>query len=330
MTGPSLSGVEPRTDVASIESLGSPSAADPDATRAMRRYARVTRLALWALALIVVTGGAVRLTGSGLGCSDWPACENDRLVAPLEFHPLVEFVNRLFTGVVSVAVAAAVLFAHRLRPRRRDLVWLAWGLVAGVVGQIVLGGLLVLAELDPRFTIGHFLLSMVLVANAVVLDVRARRPAPGSAAFVQGVSDVALARLVTAVAGVGSVLLVTGTIVTGTGPHGGDDRAARLPFRITEVARIHSLTAIGLLILTTVLWHRARQVGRTDLSGGARLLAGLLVVQGAVGYVQYFTGVPVTLVGIHIALATATWIAVVRLPLSAGSRPAPDPVPGAP
>ncbi|RMH70450.1 MAG: heme A synthase [Actinomyces sp.] len=326
--------MEPRTSVATsgtgIGSSGSPSASGPEATRALRRYARITRLALWALALIVVTGGAVRLTGSGLGCSDWPACENDRLVASLEFHPLVEFVNRLFTGVVSVAVAAAVLFAHRLRPRRRDLVWLAWGLVAGVVGQIVLGGLLVLAELDPRFTIGHFLLSMVLVANAVVLDVRSRRPAPGTAPVGGKVSDTALARLVTAVTVVGTALLVTGTIVTGTGPHGGDDRAARLPFRITEVARIHSLTAIGLLALTALVWHRARRVGRADLSGGARLLAGLLVVQGAVGYLQYFTGVPVVLVGIHIALATATWIAVVRLHLSAGPRRTPDPVPAAP
>ncbi len=276
-------------------------------------YARITRAALWALAAIVVTGGAVRLTGSGLGCSDWPACEQDSFVADLEYHALVEFVNRLFTGVVSVAVIAAVLGSHLHRPRRRDLVWWSWGLVAGLVGQIVLGGLLVLAELDPRFTIGHFLLSMVLVANAVVLDHRARRgPAPAA-----GHDPGPTGRVVTAITSVGALLLVTGTIVTGTGPHGGDDRAARLPFRITEVARVHSLTAIALLVLTLVAWRGVGRWGRADLTGAVGAVAALLVVQGAVGYLQYFTGVPVVLVGVHITLATLTWIMVVRLHLLA-------------
>ena len=137
------------------------------------RYRRLCVGALVALIAIVVTGAAVRLTGSGLGCTDWPTCSEDRLVAPLELHPMVEFVNRLITGVVSVAVIAAVAGAVARVPRRADLVWLALGLVAGVVAQILLGAALVLADLDPRFTIGHFLLSAVLVANAVVLAHRA-------------------------------------------------------------------------------------------------------------------------------------------------------------
>src|SRR5439155_10696828 len=110
-------------------------------------YRRVTLVAVGALAFIIVTGGAVRLTGSGLGCPDWPTCEQHRLVAPAEYHAMVEFVNRVVTGIVSVAVILAVLGSLLRRPRRRDLVWLSAALAAGVVGQIVLGGLTVLFHL---------------------------------------------------------------------------------------------------------------------------------------------------------------------------------------
>ncbi|HEX6382744.1 MAG TPA: COX15/CtaA family protein, partial [Acidimicrobiia bacterium] len=139
-------------------------------------YRRVTFLALLALGFIVVTGGAVRVTGSGLGCPDWPTCAEGRIVAPLEYHALVEFVNRMVTGTVSIMVIVAVLAALRRRPYRRDLVWLAGGLVLGVIGQIVLGGLVVLFHLYPPLVMGHFVLSMVLVANAVVLHHRAGLP----------------------------------------------------------------------------------------------------------------------------------------------------------
>src|SRR5919206_1002301 len=138
-------------------------------------YRRITFVALIALGFIVVTGGAVRVTGSGLGCPDWPTCSQGRLVAPLEYHALVEFVNRMVTGTVSVLVIVAVLAALRRRPYRRDLVWLAVGLVVGVIGQIVLGGLVVLFDLFPPLVMGHFVLSMVLVGDAVVLHHRAGR-----------------------------------------------------------------------------------------------------------------------------------------------------------
>ena len=139
-------------------------------------YRRVTLVALVALAFIIVSGAAVRLTGSGLGCPDWPTCADNRVVAPLEYHAMVEFVNRTVTGLVSVAVILAVLGSLRRTPRRRDLTWLSVGLVAGVVGQIVLGGLTVLFELRPGFVMAHFLLSMVILADAVVLHDRAGRP----------------------------------------------------------------------------------------------------------------------------------------------------------
>ncbi len=108
-----------------------------------RAYRQITLVALLSLCFIIVTGGAVRLTGSGLGCPDWPTCDGERLVAPLEYHAMVEFVNRTVTGLVSLAVILAVLGSRRRQPRRQDLVWLSWGLVAGVLAQAILGGITV-------------------------------------------------------------------------------------------------------------------------------------------------------------------------------------------
>ncbi|MYH92967.1 MAG: heme A synthase [Acidimicrobiaceae bacterium] len=294
-------------------------------------YTRLTRFALWALTAIVVTGVAVRLTGSGLGCEDWPTCSEDRFVADLEYHALVEFVNRLFTGVVAIAVIAAVLGSWRRRPRRTDLIVLSLGLVAGVLAQVGLGALLVLSELDPRFTMGHFLLSMVLLWNAAVLDTRARndieagaggRPPDGTTRLMQW-----------AVLVVGGALLVTGTLVTGAGPHAGDSRAERLPLLVREVARVHSIVALALLGMVVWTWWRLRA---SSSGGHVRMgrIAALLVVQGAIGYTQYFTGVPVLLVGIHVALASITWIEIVKAahdPAAGSARSRqPEPIDGVP
>lgn len=304
-------------------------------------YSRLTRFALWSLAAIVVTGTAVRLTGSGLGCSDWPACTEDRFVPDLEYHALVEFVNRLFTGVVAVAVIGAVLGSMRRVPRCRDLAWWSWGLVAGVAAQVGLGALLVATELDPRFTMGHFLLSMVLIWNAVVLDEKARdrpeaRPAergdqsrPGEPAGLDtrtrlgesAALDTRTRLGLAAIVAVGAGLLVTGTVVTGAGPHAGDSRAERLPFLVEEVTRIHGLVAVGLFALVAATWYSLRsQADQAGLRRRLRAVAGLLAVQGAVGYTQYFTGVPVLLVGIHVALATLIWMRIVQAAMTARPR----------
>ena len=304
-------------------------------------YARLTRFALWALAAIVVTGVSVRLTGSGLGCEDWPTCSEDRFVADLEYHALVEFVNRLFTGVVAIAVIAAVLGSWRRRPRRTDLIVLSLGLVAGVLAQVGLGALLVLSELDPRFTMGHFLLSMVLLWNAAVLDVRARSDTvtAGTAGRPDGTApgerphDGTTRLMLWAVLVVGGALLVTGTLVTGAGPHAGDTRAERLPLLVREVARIHSIVALILLGMVVWTWWRLRASGST---GHVRMgrIAVLLAVQGAVGYTQYFTGVPVLLVGVHVTLASITWIEIVKAAhdpaTGAARRVERDPVDGMP
>ena len=272
-------------------------------------YARLTRFALWALATIVVTGAAVRLPGSGLGCEDWPTCSEDRFVADLEYHAMVEFVNRLFTGVVALAVIAAVLGSWARRPRRRDLTVLSLGLVAGVLAQVVLGALLVRTELDPRFTMGHFLLSMVLLWNAAVLDVRARHD--GTQTDGSRRIDGRTRLMLWAVLAVGAVLLVTGTLVTGAGPHAGDTRAERLPLLVQEVARVHSIVALTLLAMVVWTWWRLRSAGAPVRARMGRV-ALLLTAQAVIGYTQYLTGVPALLVGVHVATASLIWIEIVK------------------
>ena len=294
------------------------------------RYVQLARGALWSLTIIVISGAAVRLTGSGLGCSDWPNCEQDQFVASLEYHALIEFGNRLFTGVVTIAVVLAVLGSIRRSPKRRDLILWSWGLVAGVVAQILLGAVLVLTHLDPRFTMGHFLLSMVLLWNAAVLiekaktDVADPEPLWMAEPSEHDASIRAASRILFAF---GAILLVTGTIVTGSGPHSGSDDelvAERLPFLVRDVTRIHSITAFTVLAVVLVLVRRAHNAEKFDLREHAMRVMTLLVAQGAVGYWQYFTGVPVELVAVHITLASITWIQIVRLAWQAEQVPAPD------
>ncbi len=291
-------------------------------------YRRVTLFAVVALGFIIITGAAVRLTGSGLGCTDWPTCEQGQL-APSEITDapaMIEFINRLITGVVSVAVALAVAGAWRRHPRRPDLMWLAAGLVAGVVGQIVLGGLVVLFELSPRLVMGHFLVSMVILWNAVVLHHRAGR-GDGPVQPRVDPSLVSLARLIFAA---GALVVFTGTIVTASGPHAGDSAAARLDFFLPDVARVHGLSVVVLGALSLLLaWGLWRTHAPPPVQRSARILLGVLAAQAAVGYTQYFTGVPALLVGVHILGAVLVWTAVVSLnlvvsqPVAGASDPAP-------
>ncbi|MGQ0745085.1 MAG: COX15/CtaA family protein [Acidimicrobiales bacterium] len=295
-------------------------------------YRRVTLAALWALAFIVVTGGAVRLTGSGLGCPDWPTCAQDRLIPVPEagIHAMVEFVNRAITGLVSLAVMLAVLGSLLRRPRRRDLTWLSLGLVAGVIGQIVLGGLTVLFDLQPQFVMGHFLLSMVLLANAAVLWDRAGESEPASSGDgrtgeIDGgkgptspPADPVLAGLGRGTVAAGAIVLFLGTVVTASGPHGGDPGAARLPLVVGDMARLHGLAVVVFLAVAALTCWRAP--GGSRAQGRAKVVLGLSVAQAGVGYLQYFTGVPVLLVGFHIAGASAVWVATVVLVRSTSAR----------
>jgi len=283
-----------------------------------RAYRRITLVALLAQVFITVSGAAVRLTGSGLGCSDWPTCEDNQIVAPLEYHAMIEFVNRTITGVVSVAVILAVLGSLVRTPRRRDLTWLSLGLVAGVLGQIVLGGLTVLFELRPPFVIAHFAMSMVLIWNALVLHDRSRYAASPALPVVPKNVRI-LGRVLV---GVAALTLFTGTIVTGTGPHGGDETVDRLSFDIGSVARIHSVTVWVFLALTLVIFAMLRRSGApTDVDRRAKILVGAILIQGAIGYTQYFTSVPPGLVLLHVFGSAVVWIAVLSFDLSFIARP---------
>jgi len=275
-----------------------------------RSYRVAVAVAGAAMAGIVLTGAGVRLSQSGLGCSDWPACTEDRLVPAWGLHAWVEFGNRLLTFAVSAAVAGAVLAAHRRRPRRRDLILWAWGLVAGVMAQIVVGGVSVLLELQPLSVATHFLLSMVLLWNSVVLWVRANSgPAPARPVFPSSILNHSRAMVAAA-----TLVLVTGTVVTGAGPHSGDSRAERLQIALVTAARIHSATVWLLVAVTVALALRLSRLGpdprRTIGAGPRRLVTFLMAAiaaQGAVGYTQYALGVPAALVEVHVLGSVIVW-----------------------
>ena len=296
------------------------------------QYQKITRISLLLLAFIIVTGAAVRLSGSGLGCSDWPTCENDQLVAEIDdVHAMVEFVNRVITGFVALAVIIAVLGSLFRTPKRKDLTYLSIGLVFGVIVQVIVGALVVREHLPPSLVITHFLVSMVLVWNAVELDHRSRLPDRADkslpAKTLKGLTKLLLA--------IGVVVIVTGTIVTGSGPHSGAEKqqilealknqgetpaistleVERLPFDVPDVARIHGISVMIFLLLTLRVLFMIKRNSPTLLPNGQNLMAAI-IVQAGIGYLQYFTGVPALLVGIHVAGATLIWVMILRLYLA--------------
>jgi len=269
----------------------------------------VTGAALGSLCVIVFTGALVRLTGSGLGCSDWPRCNEERFVDVSTGHTFIEQANRLFTGVVSASVIAAVLLAHIRRPYRRDLVLLGWSLVVGVLAQIVIGGIVVLTGLNPYANMAHFLVSLVLIACALLLYRRAAvsqqspwwRAVPRQYRLLHG-----------ALVAASLVAIVTGTVVTATGPHAGGEDAVRFGFDLVTVARVHSvsvLTTVGTLVY---FMFSVRKSGEIELRESLNSLAFVAVTQGGIGYLQYFTGVPVVLVAAHIVGAVSFFVAVLN------------------
>jgi len=280
-------------------------------------YRAITAAALVALIAIVVSGAAVRLTGSGMGCPTWPTCEEGSLVprGATGANGWIEFLNRVFTGVVSVSVALAVLGARRRVPYRPELTRWAWGLVAGVFAQALLGGLVVVLHVTPVAVAGHYLLSAVLVANAVILHHKACEP-DGAVRTVAAATP-ALQRGARALVALAGLVLVTGTLVTGSGPHGGDDAADRMPFAVVTVARIHSGVVWAFLAVVLVVLRRAT-AGDADPStiGRGRLLALLIVAQGTLGYVQYAAGVPEAMVAAHVLGSVLVWVAALRFHLA--------------
>jgi cytochrome c oxidase assembly protein subunit 15 len=243
------------------------------------------------------------------------SCPNSQLQAhgPASEHATIEHVNRLFTGLVSVAVILAVLGSLLRKPRRRDLVWLSWGLVAGVFAQAVLGQLTVAFDLRPPFVMAHFLLSILLLTDALVLVRRSGQP-DGPAHAVVSSRIVVLGRVLV---GLATLVLFTGTVVTGAGPHSGGgkhDDVARLDLKLESAARVHSAFVwIFLAAVLVMVWLLRRDHAPRGVQQRVTVLLVLLVAQGAIGYIQYFNDIPAFLVGIHVAGAAAVWSATVML-----------------
>jgi cytochrome c oxidase assembly protein subunit 15 len=259
--------------------------------------------------LLVVTGGAVRLTGSGLGCPTWPTCTDASLVPTKELagHGVIEFGNRTLTFLLTITAIAVLVVVWR--SARRDLRTLAVLCFLGIPVQAALGGVTVLTGLNPWIVAGHFLLSMVIVAIATTLWLRSTEPGVG-----QLVVRRPIPLLVTGIAVVTGAVLVIGTVVTGSGPHSGDPKAGRTGFDPELVSQLHAVVVFLLFGLTVALLVA---LYATDSPGRVRRAArDLLIVelaQGVIGYVQYFTGLPIAVVLLHMLGAALITIAATRL-----------------
>jgi heme a synthase len=308
------------------------------------RYFIVAAVALVALTVIVFTGAAVRVTGSGLGCPNWPQCyKNGRLVAELNSHAWIEFGNRMFTGFVAVAAIAAGLLAFCRVPFRRDLAILGVLLPLGVVGQAVMGGLTVLYGLAPGWVMGHYLLSMAILVAAGALAWRAR---PAFGRDERPAADRATARAVWALFVLGGVTIFAGTAATAAGPHAGGsgtgDVVHRFVFKGSSTAHWlidrHGVLAAALGVLAVATWWFARRRGADrELRTRLTRICLLLAAQGVIGIAQFQLDLPAEIVWVHVALATLTWVGIVlaamqvgvpsRAPATAGELSAPASAP---
>ncbi|MFD4857559.1 COX15/CtaA family protein [Streptomyces atratus] len=290
-------------------------------TPSPRTVRRAAMSAVVMAVLIVVTGGAVRLTGSGLGCPTWPKCTDESLTttSAMGFHGAIEFGNRMLTYVLCAAVGWAIIAARSAKPWRHSLTRLGWAQFWVVMGNAVLGGIVVLVGLNPYTVAAHFLLSTALLTVAMVTWQRVRegdaapRPLVGKA-----VSQ--LTWLLVVVAG---LLIAVGTVVTGAGRHAGDSSDVhRIPIDWKMITQLHADLAWAVVALTVALWFVLKAV---DAPVGplhrARDLFLVLLGQGVIGYVQYFTDTPEILVGLHMLGSCLVWIAVVRVLLSLRERP---------
>jgi cytochrome c oxidase assembly protein subunit 15 len=278
---------------------------------ASRFLAPATGLLLFLQSALVVTGGAVRLTGSGLGCPTWPECTEGSYTpvahqAEPQLNVWIEFGNRLLTFVLVIASVAVVVAV--IRSNRKDLRGLAMGQFLGIFGQGILGGITVLTDLNPIPVAGHLLLSIILIAGAASLYSRRYE----SAIFVKAsplTNNLALAHIA-----ISFLVIVLGTIVTGSGPHAGDAQAKRFGFDIRTVAWMHADAVIFLLGLTLAFYVATGTSVRTKKA--IKMFTVIALAQGAIGYIQYFTGIPEILVAAHLLGATLVWIAAWRIRLS--------------
>jgi len=277
------------------------------ATVTPRAFLRVCQVGFGLVVLNIVSGGAVRLTDSGLGCPDWPTCSKHHLTPPLSFHPAVEFGNRLVVVALCVVVGTALVCALRRAPRRSDLVWLSAGLVGGVIGEAMLGGIVVYSKLNPYAVMTHFMVGIALLSVACALVFRAGR-AQGAGAPKVAPRELLLSRIAW---GLLLVAIVAGTATTAAGPHAGGAGAKRLPVPLADMARTHSgiVIATGAVVLG-LLYLLERTAAPDSVRIRGRVLLAAMAAQGIVGYTQYFTHLPALLVGVHVFGATVVWCAM--------------------
>ncbi|MFJ6795922.1 heme A synthase [Streptomyces sp. NPDC091268] len=291
-------------------------------TPSPRTVRRAASAALLMSVVIVVTGGAVRLTGSGLGCDTWPKCTDDSLVVTREqgFHGAIEFGNRMLTYVLCAAVGWGIVTARAAKPWRRSLTRLGWVQFAIVMGNAVLGGITVKTGLNPYSVAGHFLLATSLITVATITWQRTREGDTPARPRVPGpVRKVSWAMLAAT-----AVLIAAGTVVTGSGPHAGDSsEIKRMPFDWSATAHVHAVAAWLVCALAVATWLVLRVVDApADARARARDLLIVLLAQGGIGYVQFFTHVPEALVAAHMLGSCLVWIAVLRVVLALRERPA--------
>jgi cytochrome c oxidase assembly protein subunit 15 len=282
----------------------------------MRLKTALFGILLFLQSALVLTGGAVRLTGSGLGCPTWPECTPGSYTPvphqeEKQLHAWIEFGNRLLTFALLLAALLVVL--NILITRRKDLRLLAAGQVLGILGQGVLGGITVLTDLHPATVAAHLLLSMLLIAGATSLYSRRHTPTVKVSAPTKTISVLSRGHVL-----VSFLVLILGTLVTGSGPHAGDEKSPRFDFDIRTVAWIHADAVIFLMGLTVAFLVTA-SLGQATKKA-IYIFLGISLAQGAIGYLQYFTGIPEILVAAHLLGATLFWIASWRVRLSVVRR----------
>jgi cytochrome c oxidase assembly protein subunit 15 len=261
-------------------------------------------------AALVVTGGAVRLTGSGLGCPTWPECTPGSYTpvpkqAEGQLHAWIEFGNRLLTFLLLLVGLIALVIAVRVSKglkNKSSIRSLALGQVLGIFGQGILGGITVLTDLNPIPVAAHLLLSMLLISGAASLRF-----------IIVGLetqqTDTMQITLIRSQVVITAVVLILGTIVTGSGPHAGDEKTKRFSFDPRSVSVLHADFVIILSVITIILWLLTKSLKGVIYRRNNILLL-IIFMQGVIGYLQYFTGLPELLVGFHLLGSTLTWIAV--------------------
>jgi cytochrome c oxidase assembly protein subunit 15 len=298
-----------------------------------RLHAYAAWSALVLFTLIIVSGAGVRLTGSGLGCHDWPRC-SDQSLTPQSGHGFIEFGNRLITTPVAIAAICCLVFALLRRPYRRDFTWLGAGLLLGVLAQAILGGITVLTGLNPVTVMGHFLLSMVTIVLTVSLVWRVMRERRGEPERPE--RDPRLVWAIRGLVVLGGLVVFLGTAVTASGPFAGGEGTGDDVHRLMifgydtfqDVIAVHARVAAAFGVLAVALWVLARRAGAgRDLMRPLTAVCVMVALAGIIGNLQYHQlDYPAALIWCHVAVATGLWNSLVWALLAAGRpRRAPQP-----